>query len=74
MALNQRGCLSAAEIAEHAKPGGRDVSKSNRLLCAAVKKRGLVKDTNSGWSQPKARLRPAGWMEGPRRFGASSYS
>ena len=58
--LGQHGALSAAEIAEHIKATGQDVS--NRAVSFALqslKKRGLVKNKDGKWTPSKAGSRRA---------------
>jgi repressor of nif and glnA expression len=56
--LGQFGALSAAEIADRIKAAGRDISnRAVSFLLQALKKRGLVKSSDGGWTLPKARSR-----------------
>ena len=54
--LEQHGSVSAAEIAEHIKAAGRDISnRTVSFALQALKKRGLAKNTDGKWSPPKTR-------------------
>jgi hypothetical protein len=54
--LDQHGSVSAAEIAEHIKAAGRDITnRTVSFALQALKKRGLAKNTDGKWSPPKAR-------------------
>jgi len=56
--LDQRGPLSAAEIAEHIKATGRDIdNRSVSFALQTLKKRGLAKNTDGKWAAPKTRGR-----------------
>jgi Ribonuclease R winged-helix domain len=58
--LGRRGALSAAEIAEHIRATGRDIS--NRTVSyslQSLKKRGLAKSADGKWALPKADSRRA---------------
>jgi hypothetical protein len=56
--LEQHGSVSAAEIAEHIKAAGRDISnRTVSFALQALKKRGLAKNTDGKWSPPKARAK-----------------
>jgi ribosomal protein L9 len=58
--LEQHGALSAAEIAEHIKATGRDISnRTVSFALQALKKRGLVKNADGQWTPPKSRSRQA---------------
>lgn len=58
--LDQRGLLSAAEIAEHIKATGRDIdNRSVSFALQTLKKRGLAKNTDGKWAAPKTRGRRA---------------
>jgi DNA-binding transcriptional ArsR family regulator len=55
-ALDQRGSVAAAEIAEHIKATGRDITnRTVSFALQALKKRGLAKNTDGKWSVAKAR-------------------
>jgi hypothetical protein len=48
--LEQHGAIPAAEIAEHIKTTGRDISnRTVSFALQALKKRGLAKNTNGRW-------------------------
>jgi hypothetical protein len=54
--LDQQGSVSAAEIAEHIKASGRDISnRTVSFALQALKKRGLAKNTDGKWSHLKGR-------------------
>ena len=54
--LDKHGSVSAAEIAEHIKASGRDITnRTVSFALQALKKRGLAKNTDGKWSPPKAR-------------------
>ena len=54
--LDQHGSVSAAEIAEHIKAAGRDITnRTVSFALQALKKRGLAKNTDGKWSPAKAR-------------------
>ena len=54
--LDQHGSLSAAEIAEHVKAAGRDITnRTVSFALQALKKRGLAKSAEGKWSPAKAR-------------------
>ena len=54
--LDQHGSLSAAEIAEHVKAAGRDITnRTVSFALQALKKRGLAKSAEGKWSSAKAR-------------------
>jgi hypothetical protein len=54
--LDQHGSLSAAEIAEHVKAAGRDITnRTVSFALQALKKRGLAKSADGKWSPAKAR-------------------
>jgi ribosomal protein L9 len=54
--LDQHGSLSAAEIAEHVKAAGRDITnRTVSFALQALKKRGLAKSAEGKWSSTKAR-------------------
>ena len=54
--LEQHGSVSAAEIAEHIKAAGRDISnRTVSFALQALKKRGLAKNIDGKWSPPKGR-------------------
>jgi hypothetical protein len=49
--LVQQGAISAAEIAEHIKATGRDISnRTVSFALQALKKRGLAKNTDGRWA------------------------
>jgi hypothetical protein len=60
--LGRRGALSAAEIAEHIRATGRDISnRTVSFSLQSLKKRGLAKSADGKWALPKAdsrRVRP----------------
>jgi ribosomal protein L9 len=54
--LDKHGSVSAAEIAEHVKAAGRDITnRTVSFALQALKKRGLAKNTNGKWSPQKSR-------------------
>jgi hypothetical protein len=54
--LDQHGPVSAAEIAEHIKAGGRDITnRTVSFALQALKKRGLAKNIDGKWAPAKAR-------------------
>jgi hypothetical protein len=54
--LDQQGSVTAAEIAEHIKASGRDISnRTVSFALQALKKRGLAKNTDGKWSHLKGR-------------------
>lgn len=54
--LDKHGAVSAAEIAEHVKAAGRDITnRTVSFALQALKKRGFAKNTNGKWSLPKGR-------------------
>ena len=58
--LGQQGALSAAEIAEHIRATGRDISnRSASFSLQSLKKRGLAKSADGKWTLRKARSRRA---------------
>ena len=53
--LGRRGALSAAEIAEHIRATGRDISnRTVSFSLQSLKKRGLAKSADGKWALPKA--------------------
>ena len=53
--LGRRGALSAAEIAEHIRAKGRDISnRTVSFSLQSLKKRGLAKSADGKWALPKA--------------------
>jgi hypothetical protein len=53
--LGRRGTLSAAEIAEHIRATGRDISnRTVSFSLQSLKKRGLAKSADGKWALPKA--------------------
>src|ERR1700730_16937512 len=58
--LGQQGALSAAEIAEHIRATGRDIShRTVSFSLQSLKKRGLAKSADGKWTLRKARSRRA---------------
>jgi Ribonuclease R winged-helix domain len=58
--LGRRGALSAAEIAEHIRATGRDISnRTVSFSLQSLKKRGLAKSADGKWTLRKARSRRA---------------
>ena len=58
--LGQQGALSAAEIAEHIRTTGRDISnRTVSFSLQSLKKRGLAKGADGKWTLRKARSRRA---------------
>jgi hypothetical protein len=63
-------CLTAARMAadqerEHVKATGRDINnRTVSFALQALKKRGLVKNTDGKWAAPKARARRAPSLSG----------
>ena len=56
--LGRRGALSAAEIAEHIRATGRDISnRTVSFSLQSLKKRGLAKSADGKWALPKANSR-----------------
>jgi hypothetical protein len=56
--LERNGSVSAAEIAEHVKATGRDITnRTVSFALQALKKRGLAKNTDGKWSTGKSRAR-----------------
>ena len=56
--LGRRGALSAAEIAEHIRATGRDISnRTVSFSLQSLKKRGLAKSADGKWALPKAARR-----------------
>ena len=56
--LGRRGALSAAEIAEHIRAKGRDISnRTVSFSLQSLKKRGLAKSADGKWALPKANSR-----------------
>src|SRR5580692_1487465 len=56
--LGRRGALSAAEIAEHIRATGRDISnRTVSFSLQSLKKRGLAKSADGKWTLRKARSR-----------------
>lgn len=54
--LDKHGAVTAAEIAEHVKAAGRDITnRTVSFALQALKKRGFAKNTNGKWSLPKGR-------------------
>src|ERR1700719_1181262 len=52
--LGRRGALSAAEIAEHIRAKGRDISnRTVSFSLQSLKKRGLAKSADGKWALPK---------------------
>jgi len=63
--LAEHGALSAAAIAEHVKATGRDINnRTVSFALQALKKRGLVKNTDGKWAAAKARARRAPSLSG----------
>ena len=63
--LAEHGALSAAAIAEHVKATGRDINnRTVSFALQALKKRGLVKNTDGKWSAAKAGARRAPSLSG----------
>jgi repressor of nif and glnA expression len=55
-----KGALSAAEIAEHIRATGRDISnRTVSFSLQSLKKRGLAKSADGKWTLRKARSRRA---------------
>ena len=58
--LGQHGALSAAEIADHIRATGRDISnRTVSFSLQSLKKRGLAKSADGTWTLRKARSRRA---------------
>ena len=58
--LGQQGALSAAEIAEHIRATGRDISnRAVSFSLQSLKKRGLAKRADGKWTLRKVRSRRA---------------
>ena len=56
--LGRRGAFSAAEIAEHIRAKGRDISnRTVSFSLQSLKKRGLAKSADGKWALPKANSR-----------------
>src|ERR1700731_257187 len=56
--LGRRGALSAAEIAEHIRATGRDISnRTVSFSLQSLKNRGLAKSADGKWALPKAASR-----------------
>ena len=56
--LGRQGALSAAEIAEHIKAAGRDISnRTVSFSLQSLKKRGLAKSADGKWALSKANSR-----------------